>query len=334
MSSALYSLLHFLVDLCCAHAMFRVFLDRPDGYAAILLYNFCAFALQMPLGALLDSLASRHRRLPAVFAALGVMLTILGSFTHPVVLGLGNALFHVGGGVDVIREDNARVWKGRALGVFVAPGALGLFLGTQSSGAHWVFPACAALMILFLVPLFLRSGYEDPPLKEDFPAPKTCPADVAAALCCFLVVILRSYVGMAVVFSWKQGLVLSLIAVLAVVLGKAAGGVFAARFGARNTAVVSLALAMVCYFLGNEAVFGIGALFFFNMTMPLTLYQLARRYPVLPGFSFGFLTFGLFLGFLPVYAGVTLPVVGTVLGAAGCLLSLILLVPVCRREGL
>ena len=327
MGTALYSALHFLVDFACAHAMFRIFTGGADGYANILLYNFCAFALQMPLGTLLDSLSGRWKRLPAVFAALGVGLTILGSFTHPIILGLGNALFHVGGGVGTIREDNARGWKGRALGIFVAPGALGLFLGTKLSGEVYITLFMIGGMCLLALPLFfLRSV----PEAQIVPS-KAC-GNSLALICCFLVVVLRSFVGMAVTFEWKQEPVLALIAVIAVVLGKAAGGLAAAQFGTRNTVVVSLVLAVACFFLGNEAVFGIGALFFFNMTMPITLYQLPLRYPKLPGFSFGLLTFALFLGFLPVYAGFSLPLDGTALGAAGSLTSLALLLPVVKEE--
>ena len=129
MGTFLYSCLHFLVDFLCAHAMFRWAAEGllPDA----LVYNFCAFALQMPLGALMDLHSQRQSKLPAAVAALGSALTILGSITCPAVLGLGNALFHVGGGIGVIREDDARHWQGRGLGVFVAPGALGLFLGGQ-----------------------------------------------------------------------------------------------------------------------------------------------------------------------------------------------------------
>ena len=63
----------------------------------------------------------------------------------------------------------------------------------------------------------------------------------------------------------------------------------------------------------------------FNMSMPVTLYLLAVNLPGLYGFSFGLLTFGLFLGFLPVYAGLVLPVSGRLLGMAGSLASLVLL---------
>ena len=72
-------------------------------------------------------------------------------------------------------------------------------------------------------------------------------------------------------------------------------------------------------------IMGIFALLLFNMTMPITLYLLVRRWEELPGFSFGLLTFGLFLGFLPVYYGVPVPFSGQLIGALGSILSLAIL---------
>ena len=137
----LYSLLHFLVDGICAWGM----LGRFRGFDAILLYNFCAFVLQLPLGAVLDRFGGR--RTPMVFAAAGCGLTLLGACTSPLLLGLGNALFHVGGGVDVIRDGG----KCEKLGIFVAPGAMGLFLGGLLAGR-----SLPLLPVLILMAALLR----------------------------------------------------------------------------------------------------------------------------------------------------------------------------------
>jgi FSR family fosmidomycin resistance protein-like MFS transporter len=92
-----------------------------------------------------------------------------------------------------------------------------------------------------------------------------------------------------------------------------------------------LLLASVCYLLSEAAIFGLAAVFLFNVTMPLTLYLLADKFPNQPGFAFGLLTFGLFLGFLPVYFNWALPVSGSVLGCMGSVMSLLLLLPVVWR---
>ncbi len=357
--TALYSILHFLVDGVCAFAMFGYFAAGDNWYLNVLLYNFCAFAMQMPLGVVLDGLNGKERpsKYPSsfAFAVLGVGLTLIGAFTHPVVLGLGNALFHLGGGVGTIHEDEAKGWKGRGLGVFVAPGALGLYIGTQLAksagmlGWMWVI---AAGVVMFLClewgaqvlrqkTVSRRRGMVDLGQAEDNERPwqgagtgairvqntAGTPGSGAVwlAMGCLSVVILRSYIGMAVSFSWKITLLAGTVAVCAVVLGKVAGGFAAAGFGARRTVVVSLGLAAVCYLLSENMIAGIMALFLFNMTMPITLYLLVQRLKRLPGFAFGLLTFGLFLGFLPVYLGETIPVDGRLVGCVGSLVSLVIL---------
>ncbi len=344
--TAMYSLLHMLVDGVCALAMFGHFFLGGNGHFAMLLYNFCAFALQMPLGTLLDLFmlqnAGKKTQLAFGFAALGVVLTILGAFFHPVLLGMGNALFHIGGGVGTIQEDKAKAWQGRGLGVFVAPGALGLYIGTviakNGGWATGVMVASGILLVLVIMTAWLLKREA----QKRFTPQEQCVADrgevssgkvLLLAVCCFLVVVLRSYIGMAVTFPWKQVPILACISVMAVVAGKIAGGFMAARYGHGKTAVITLLLATIGYIGLEWAPLGLVALFFFNMTMPMTLYLLIKTLKRLPGFSFGLLTFGLFLGFLPVYFAWELPWSGQVLGIVGCMVSMVLLLIGIRMGG-
>nr|WP_300911556.1 hypothetical protein [uncultured Acetatifactor sp.] len=400
--TVIYSALHLLVDGMCALAMFGRLLPGGDRGLSILVYNFCAFALQMPLGVALDALCvgkkGREADFPFLFVLAGVLCTVGGAFLHPAVLGIGNALFHVGGGVGTIREDDRRSWRGRGLGVFVAPGALGLYLGTVlgrgGSWQMWAFGTGVLMALLCAGAIWGRkahhfevsgrkahcfgmrgqkvcffevsgrkahrfevsggeggteripeSGVRGRGTEADWRAeaqpskssPQKTEKQAAgntgqgirntaiAAVCCILVVILRSYVGMAVAFPWKTGFRAGLLAVLMVVGGKAAGGFASARYGMRMTTTVSLGLAGICYLCSTAMLPGLAALFLFNMTMPITLYWLARSMPRMPGFAFGLLTFALFLGFLPTCFGVAAAVDGPVLGCAGSVLSMLLL---------
>ncbi len=332
--TAVYSVLHMFVDGVCALAMIGRFFRGNDGHFLLLLYNFCAFALQMPFGVVLDGLRLQREekasRIACLFAVFGVGLTLLGAITHPVVLGIGNALFHVGGGVGTIDEDRMKGWRGRGLGVFVAPGAFGLYVGTrlakQGQIKSGLLIACVLMVVgcLFAERCCRKKAVCMVP-KGDGVKRNVGTDAVIMAVSCFLVVILRSYIGMTLTFSWKQFPVLALASVLAVVGGKAAGGFLAARYGYRRTAVISLLSAAICYMGMQIAPFGMMAQFLFNMTMPVTLYLLICVYPQWPGFAFGLLTFGLFLGFLPAYLGLEIPLAGEVIGTAGSLLSIVLL---------
>lgn len=349
--TALYSILHMLVDGVCAFAMFGNFVRQEQGYLYILLYNFCAFALQMPFGAALDILSVKNgKRVSFAAAVLGVAFTLIGAVTHPVILGIGNALFHIGGGVGTIREDGGKGWRGRGLGVFVAPGALGLYLGTQlagnGAGTQWLWGACVCMTAVCVGAgcVLWRSGPQGAAwdsAASNSAASNRATADSAAAdkpvfgspesvvplaACLFLVVVLRSYIGMAVAFPWKTTVFAAVLSTLAVVFGKVAGGFAAARFGYLKTAVVSLTAAAVFYLFSGFLPAGLAALFLFNMTMPITLYLLIRRLARRPGFSFGLLTFGLFLGFLPEYFGLRAWQNYSIMGCAGSLVSLILLI--------
>ncbi len=309
MITAIYSVLHFLVDGVCAFAMATAFAN--DGYEKFLIYNFCAFALQMPMGAVLDGMTLCSKKNYSMITAIfGVVLTIAGAFVHPALLGIGNALFHVGAGVSVIREDYAKGWSGQALGIFVAPGALGLFLGAQlapkSSGiGFWLGTAFVMLMLSAWV------WKKEPKYLKSVDNSERKAGSIGLLVFCFVIVVLRSYVGLAVDFPWKSTVFASTIGVLAVVLGKMAGGIVAARVGQWKTMVIALALAIVAYSFHVQMAPGVLALFLLNMTMPITLYLLVDNWRGLPGFSFGLLTFGLFLGFLPVYFGWQLPELGS-----------------------
>lgn len=324
MVTAVYAAVHFLVDLICAWAMFAFF--REGHYENLLIYNFCAFALQMPLGVMLDLARSRWRRVPYVCALIGALVTGVGALLHPVILGLGNALFHVGAGVDVINSDFAEEKRGAYLGMFVAPGAIGLYLGTilGKKGIGIMMLFFAGLFMLGLLTLILRGKPTSVDTKKNHnDANLRC--TVILGVCCFAVVILRSWVGLGVSFPWKNSAYLTAAAVCAAALGKLLGGILAVRWGIWKTVLGTLFAAAGCFLLGDIPFFGILAVCLFNMSMPVTLYLLAVQLPKLTGFSFGLLTFGLFLGVLPVYGGVDLNLSAALFGAAGSLLSLVIL---------
>lgn len=333
------SILHMLIDGICAFAMTGYYSTRTDWYLNILLYNFCAFALQMPFGFAMDVLRNRRdsRYLSYIVTVSGVILTVVGAWTHPIVLGVGNALFHIGGGVCTIREDLAGNRKGRLLGVFVAPGAFGLFLGKVYGGATdsvGIVPVIAILAVLALLIVLLYRAYAKEPLEEHIVESSTKSHDASCGkggwvlALCFVVVILRSHVGLSLNFSWNTTFVYGLILVLATVLGKMAGG-FAAALNKNIAIALSLILAAVCFVFGSIPVLGILAVFLFNMTMPITLYELVTTFKGMEGGMFGVLTFALFIGFLPTYlqAGSG---GNSIVASGACIVSLILLLTAVR----
>lgn len=311
--TGIYALVHMAVDLSCAFLVYTYVLGGEQWYLWLLLYNFCAFALQMPIGAAADRLD--RNSCVAVGGCVGVLAgLLLGIAGFPagaaVVAGIGNACFHVGGGIDVLNRSERRA---APLGIFVAPGALGIFLGTMlgragTEAAVWI----GGLLILSAVviraaavreKLWLTSG--NAPLSFSVPSSSVPSGRTLMAAACFLAaVILRSYSGMIQNFPWKETLAGSgLILAGAVVLGKMAGGVLADKLGIQRTAFRSMCAAAVGFLCLVYPAAGILAVFFWNMSMPLTLWAVSKVFPGAKGFGFGLLTFGLFVGFCPAWLG-------------------------------
>lgn len=324
---AVYSAAHFLVDFACAFFMFRSIAGAPNGFFCVLLYNFCAFAMQMPLGIIADKVNRNYLFaiigcILVAFAFLPVQFPILAS----VVLGIGNAMFHIGGGIDVLNISEKKLG---ALGVFVSPGAFGIYfgkiLGTGSGFSAVFYPIAMAVTaaLIFAVYRAQRGTY---PKNAAFSLEGTSSAHIlVVAVCLFLVVCLRSFAGLAMDFSWKTIGSWGLVLICAVVFGKTAGGFAADRFGLKQVVMISLGLAALLFLFPKIPVAGVSAVLLFNMTMPITLWAMAKIMPGAKGFAFGLLTFALFLGFLPVYLGVKVPQSTAWLFALFAVLSLVLL---------
>ena len=328
---ALYSASHFWVDLSCAFLVFRTLAGTPDFMLCLLLYNFCAFALQMPFGLLADRLDRNGAVAAAGCGLIALAYLVPVPAMAAVTAGVGNALFHLGGGIDVLNRSRERAW---ALGVFVSPGALGLFLGTLwgkgNTPGLWAVPAVLVLLAGMILALcwWASGGFRS----------GNAPVDLSAAdgygrlLPLFLVVVLRSYMGMNQSFSWKGEGQWALVLTLALVLGKTAGGFAMDRLGARRASGWSLGLAAALYLASAMPLPGVLAVFLFNMTMPITLWAAARTMPGAKGFTFGLLTFALFLGYLPSFLGWPGLLTGPGSYAAAAVVSLILLWLPLRKE--
>jgi hypothetical protein len=123
---AAYTFSHFAVDYLCFWILFGYFSAEVSGTAAqalgFILYNFIAFGLQMVIGAYCDE----HRKFPS--SALGCVLVLVAVLLSPfapwvslVTTALGNAFFHVGGGIESLVHSGGKLYRG---GVFVSAGSL------------------------------------------------------------------------------------------------------------------------------------------------------------------------------------------------------------------
>lgn len=326
----LYGLTHAAVDATSSALVFSSLRGAEPSVAvgAVVLYNVAAFAVQPFVGLLLD-----RRPRPQRAAALGGFVVAAGalllatwpqSYILALWAGLGNAVFHVGCGIPVLRMTPGRAG---AVGLFVAPGALGLGLGVavgRAGGPVWLL---AVVLAALCVPVWrgvTRDGLA--PVASGTPAstvPAVAPgaptrAGIAVAgraahagraewvvTALLAVVATRAFVGTALVFPWRSVTALLVGLTIAAAVGKAAGGLLADRFGRARIGVGALLLAIPLLVVGPaSAAAGIAGVFLVNLTMPITLAETADRLPGHEGFGFGLTCLALIMGAFPTYLGV------------------------------
>ena len=316
-----YALCHFVVDFACVSTMLcavsRVLGESGQGSMevvalSILLYDIVAFTLQLPIGIALDQLDknSYAALLSYALVGAGVILSLvpiaLLEWPAILLLAIGNALFHSAGGLSVLNISQKHAGPS---GIFIATGAIGVFLGTQSAQMGRLQIAFSLLVLLFLCALItlvvqkVNKKYWNVHNVSFDISELSFNTLLAIALLSF-VVALRSYVGMVMAFPWKSEMLLLVLSILGVFAGKALGGVVADRIGFRTTAIFSLIVAATLFVPSWEIpVMGLLGVFFFNFTMSITLASLANILPNAKGTAFGLASFSLAVGALPALAG-------------------------------
>lgn len=293
---------HFFVDFLCT-ALLSFHSGHLEWERLVLLaiaYNGLAFAFQLPLGALGDLLDARRS-----FAALGCTLVAAGCFfptpgTMCLCIGIGNALFHVGGGREALQMGSGRA---ATVGRFVAPGAIGIFLGPRLTHIGWLrsYGLAGILLVLAAVLLIASKDSFAPSVSRNAFSPLRL---WCLAVCLFITVFLRSYMGTLLSYPFLTHPLGSLCFTLCIFLGKFLGGLFSDRFGPLSFSAAAQGLCVLFFTLSVRFPFlAFPGIFLFNTTMAITATELYRQAPALPGTMFGLTTFALFLGVLPRLLG-------------------------------
>ena len=303
---SVYSVIHFIVDLSCAVLVSNYLtskLGAENVFLAILIYNFFAFAVQLPVGIIADRLNKN-----ALVSCVGCLL-VAGAYALTfngvlccIVAGLGNAMFHIGGGIDVL---NISERMASFPGLFVSTGALGIFLGAKS--LSWGFTLYYLPVILLVISAvilaLLYNSIKDKVSNSELRKTVLTGDTVVAVICIFVTVYIRSYVGMIMAFEWKANFALAFAAIFAVILGKMLGGIIGDKTGFTLVSITLVISAVLFIFSFDCAACGIIAILLFNMTMPITLTVLANIFETKKGFAFGLLTLALFVGAVPKFLG-------------------------------
>jgi FSR family fosmidomycin resistance protein-like MFS transporter len=297
---------HLFIDfasLAVLHSIYRQGLIPRDYITWIfLLYNFLAFALQYVVGYLADTKVAYRKFvvLSGIMAICGVVLTQFSPYLAVVLVGIANAIFHVGGGALSLKINPNKM---AAVGIFVAPGAIGVTLGMLTGKFYpeysWLLIIPLTILTVFI---YFNSQLKtlNTTVTEDIQSnDKKNGLIKYIIVVTLLVILLRSLIGSSLILSWKNNVDLLLYLTLATALGKGIGGILADKFGIYKTVLTSLIIATPLLVLFNNvpilAIIGVGL---FNVTMPITLYMVYRQLPKYPGFAFGLTCLALFLGYV------------------------------------
>ena len=349
---SIYTFMHFIVDLSCIFFLFGMIYVRlasqQQTLLAAVLYNLCAFGLPMGLGLAADAWGRN-----ASVSCLGCFLIMLNyllvpaPFVSVVIIGIGNGLFHIGGGRQILQDSVGNKHQGNSVqsemvsdriagnlwyapsGIFIASGALGVFLGRQMAAAfrRVFFVSMWAALVVCVVILAVCAVREWRGSRRSVLSRQQMGKKILLlSLLIFLVVIIRSYYGFAAHYTWNNGFLMGLIFTCCVVAGKFTGGILADWLGVFPASVISLGGAgILALFAADSPVIGCISILLFNMTMPITLTLLMEQWQELPGFAFGALMMALFLGTLPAMV-LHIAWMQTPVGLFGlCMISLALL---------
>ena len=144
----IFTILHPLVDALSVSVLWL----GTQEWQAFFAYNFCAFALQLPLGIILDAWPQTVKGAFAAGVATvigGGILVLCGHSEIPVICFccLGNALFHLTAGKLVLDQTDGRSGP---VGLFISTGALGLFAGKMLAPDYGTItlPLLAGLLLM------------------------------------------------------------------------------------------------------------------------------------------------------------------------------------------
>ena len=299
-----FGAMHALVDFASAaviyHAIRSNNLDIAAMFNTIVGYDILAFGSQVFLGMLTDRFRSPRPVMLSGFAFIALSMFLSGPLpmAAAVVVGLGNALFHVGAGAVSLRVSPGKaIWPG----VFVGPGAIGLAFGIRY-GKQGVFPEPVLIgLIVISIVLALFAHLPEMPYKAP---PSRPPVRFGAMIVILLMVtvLVRSVGGMIGGGYCAKTPYTALYIAGAAFLGKCLGGWIADRFGWLKVSVAMLLVSapMIAYGYTWLPVI-IGGMLLFQMTMPVTLVAIAQVMPRRPATAFGLTCLALILGALPTF---------------------------------
>lgn len=255
-----------------------------DMNAQILLYNLVAFGLQPLAGMLFDRI-----RQPKHGAAVGLLITVTGLLITPLnlniaimLIGIGSACLHAGGGSVAITSTPG---KASAAGVFAAFGVIGLTIGGMASINYSDIAENILILLLIILATII---WVVPHVSSELVERTSSPVPVSLLMIFFLVIAiaLRSTVWVGTQIKVERYTSAALWLAIAAGTGKLVGGFAADRWGWKRWGLVVLAGAGVLLVFSDFSLpaLMVGALLLQSVT-PLSIAAVGRSLPKSPALA-------------------------------------------------
>lgn len=301
----LYFYIHFVVEVICFYTLNMVVGDSTVLWMVPLIYDALAFVPQSIIGYINDNYTKIN------FSIIGLILLLFGfisftlnifsiSYISIIFLCLGNACIHVRGAELTLRNSNGKLSHSA---IFVSGGSFGVIMGKLLANNSVSFIFIFFLGITAIPFILLAECYSD--LKNNCMKFDYHNKNIASSLIIILamfIVTVRGFMGYGIPTSWNKTVIQTILLYCMMGIGKAMGGVFSDAFGMKKTAIMSMLLSLPFLLLGdNIMIVSLIGVFFFSMTMSITLGLLVSVLKNKPGLAFGLTTIGLFFGTVPIF---------------------------------
>ena len=301
----LYFYIHFVTEVLCFYILSKVIGNSVILWMVPFVYDALAFVPQSIIGYIND------KRLNINFSIIGLILLLFGFISFMlnifpiiyisiVLLCLGNACIHVRGAELTLRNSGGKLSHSA---IFVSGGSFGVITGKLlgSSNISFIFLILLGLSVIPFI--LLAECYNEPKnncYKFDYHNKSINPS-LVIFLAVFIVIV-RGYMGYGIPTSWNKTIFQTILLFCMMGIGKAMGGILSDTFGMRKIAISSMILSLPFLLFGdNIMIISLIGVFFFSMTMSITLGILVSVLKKSPGLAFGLTTIGLFLGTAPIF---------------------------------
>lgn len=300
----LYFYIHFVTEVICFYTLSKVIGNSMIVWLIPFMYDALAFVPQSIIGYINDKYPKINFSMIGLFLLLfgftSFMLNIFSIYISIVLLCLGNACIHVRGAELTLRNSNGKLSHSA---VFVSGGSFGVITGKLLAKNKIAFIFLILLGLSSIPFILLAECYNNPKnncSKFNYNNKKINPG-LVIFLAVFIVVV-RGYMGYGIPTSWNKTIIQTILLYCMMGVGKAMGGILSDAFGMKKIAISSMLLSIPFLLFGdNIMIVSLIGVFFFSMTMSITLGILVSVLKEKPGLAFGHTTIGLFLGTAPIF---------------------------------